>query len=173
MGRVALIGFAVMFGTLGWASLGRAESAERLRARIERRIEGVPSLSTAELAALQQTTGVVLLDVRSPEEFAVSHLPGALLADTEAAQRAAIARAPAEAPIVLYCSVGWRSAVAIERLKLPARRLLNLRGSIFAWANEGRPLSDGAHEVHVVHPFDRTWGQLLEPRLWPAAWKAP
>ncbi len=173
MKRVALIGFAVMFGTLGWASLGRAESADGLRTRIERRTKGVPSISTDELAALQATTRVLLLDVRSAEEFAVSHLPGALLADTVEAQRAAIARVPAEVPVVLYCSVGWRSAVAIESLKLPARRLLNLRGSIFAWANEGRALTDGTHEVFVVHPFDRTWGQLLDTRFWPATWRSP
>ncbi len=38
-------------------------------------------------------------------------------------------------------------------------KVVNLDGSIFEWANEGRPL-DG-DEAGGVHPYNRVWGQAL------------
>ena len=40
---------------------------------------------------------------------------------------------------------------------------VNVRGSIFAWANEDRPLEkpDGS-KAEKVHPFNEFWGRLLE-----------
>jgi hypothetical protein len=45
--------------------------------------------------------------------------------------------------------------------------VFNLQGSIFQWANEGRPLITNGHAVHVVHPFNERWGVLLNPQLHP------
>ena len=39
----------------------------------------------------------------------------------------------------------------------------NLRGSIFEWANEGRPVVRDGREVEAVHPYDAVWGRLLAP----------
>jgi len=44
--------------------------------------------------------------------------------------------------------------------------VFNLTGSIFRWANEGRPLRSGDERVQAVHPFDEDWGRLLDRRLW-------
>jgi hypothetical protein len=45
--------------------------------------------------------------------------------------------------------------------------ILNLEGSIFAWANEGRPVYRGSTTVSEVHHYsDRLLG-LLDERLWP------
>ncbi|MBI5477420.1 MAG: rhodanese-like domain-containing protein [Deltaproteobacteria bacterium] len=127
-------------------------------------------MTTAELASWSATKKVLLLDVRARAEFEVSHLPAAVWAETEAQQHEAIARSEAEA-VVLYCSVGWRSAIAVEGLvRSGGQRVYNLTGSIFQWANEGRPLTDGRTEVKTVHPFNRTWGPLLQRRLWPSSW---
>ena len=41
----------------------------------------------------------------------------------------------------------------------------NLEGSIFAWANEGRPVYRGKERVQVVHPYDKIWGRLLKKSL--------
>ena len=38
----------------------------------------------------------------------------------------------------------------------------NLDGSIFQWANEGRPLVRGNQRVQDVHPYDENWGRLLD-----------
>ena len=68
--------------------------------------------------------------------------------------------------IVLYCSVGHRSSdLAQFLMKKGYTEIYNLEGSIFAWANEGRPVYRGKEQVQVVHPYDKTWGRLLKESL--------
>ena len=101
----------------------------------------------------------------------MSHLPSALWAETENGQRALIDHAKAGRPVVLYCSVGWRSANAARKLiHAGYQQIFDLTGSIFQWAHQRRPLTDGIGPVVVVHPFDRVWGQLLEKKYWPISW---
>jgi 3-mercaptopyruvate sulfurtransferase SseA len=37
----------------------------------------------------------------------------------------------------------------------------NLRGGIFRWALDGRPLETSGRPTTNVHPFDDRWGRLL------------
>ncbi len=41
----------------------------------------------------------------------------------------------------------------------------NLKGSIFQWANEGRPVVRDGEPVREVHPYDAVWGRLLDRDL--------
>jgi hypothetical protein len=53
-----------------------------------------------------------------------------------------------------------------ERLqKAGFTNVMNLEGSIFQWANEGRPVYRDAAEVQQVHPYDGIWGKLLDKDL--------
>ena len=130
----------------------------------------VPRVSTAELAAAlgSDPASVVLLDARTAEEFAVSHLPGAHLVGSDAAAAGRLAAAAAAgARIVAYCSVGYRSAALVERLRARGHaNAVNLEGSIFRWAGEGRSVYRGATRVEQVHPYDDRWGVLLPRSLW-------
>lgn len=141
-----------------------------IRRRIAENYPRVAGISTEELARRLEDAGrtkPVLIDVRAREEFAVSRLPGAVWAETEAQQRAVLDRQPADRPVVFYCSVGWRSARAADRWRRAGRaRVFNLDGSIFQWANENRPLFRDGQAVTVVHPYDRAWGALLDRRRW-------
>jgi 3-mercaptopyruvate sulfurtransferase SseA len=66
----------------------------------------------------------------------------------------------------VYCSVGWRSAIAARELvRRGARDVRNLEGGIFQWANEGRPVYRSARVVREVHPFDRLWAVFLDDEL--------
>jgi len=49
------------------------------------------------------------------------------------------------------------------------RNVRNLEGSIFAWANEGRPLVNARGQAAGVLPFNIPWGRYLEKSLW--RWK--
>lgn len=134
----------------------------------------VPQLSTEELARELTSGGEnppVLFDVRAPEEYAVSHLPGAhSIPDLDAALAWIESHGDGE-PIVVYCSVGYRSsALATELRNRGHSDVRNLEGSIFLWANEGRPLECAAEPTQEVHPFDREWGKLLNRRHWPPSW---
>ena len=42
----------------------------------------------------------------------------------------------------------------------------NLDGSLFQWANEGRPVYRDGRVVEEVHPYDDKWGVLLDRQLW-------
>ena len=43
----------------------------------------------------------------------------------------------------------------------------NLKGSIFKWANEGRPLVQDGKPTHQVHPYNKYWGRLLDQSYHP------
>lgn len=67
-------------------------------------------------------------------------------------------------PVVAYCSVGYRSSVLVQRLRDAGfTQAVNLEGSIFAWANEGRPLESDGRTVGVVHPYAERFRLLLRP----------
>ena len=127
----------------------------------------VPALSTDSLAArLARGETPTLLDVRTAPEYAVSHLPGARRLDPDAPDLAALAGIPRDAPLVVYCSVGYRSAKMARRLRAAGfTDVENLEGSIFRWANEGRLVVRDGLPVREVHPYDAVWGRLLDPAL--------
>ncbi len=132
-------------------------------ALVRTRFPQVSFISTAELAAWLSYSAEkpILLDVRELDEFNVSHLPDAILASEWQA-----GTADKQQPIVVYCSVGYRSAeFASELTKKGFLSVVNLEGSIFAWANENRHLLDQNGAVKKVHPYDQKWGCLLNEEL--------
>ncbi len=135
-------------------------------ARIAETFPDVPAIETAALSELMQdpTHTLVLLDVREPDEFAVSHLQGAVRVTSPDRAAALLSDVPEGATVVAYCSVGYRSARLAAALRDRGLGAVhNLGGSIFRWANEDRPLFRGDTPVRRVHPFDETWATLLEP----------
>lgn len=73
----------------------------------------------------------IVLDARSEAEYAVSHLKEAERIDPYQPDLGAFASK--DTPIVVYCSVGYRSARIAERLgKAGFSRIYNLEGSIFS-----------------------------------------
>ena len=60
--------------------------------------------------------GARLVDVRTPEEFAASHLPGAVNIPVQELDRRMTELGPKDEPIVLYCRSGSRSAYAARML---------------------------------------------------------
>ena len=141
---------------------------ETTQRSIRERFPDVPQLSVDELEARLEGAGSeppLLIDVRAPEEFAISQLPGAVNASGEEL-RALVEEAGEERDVVLYCSVGYRSSAEAEVLiERGFSRVFNLEGSIFAWANSGRAVYRGDDPVEAVHPFDEDWGRLLDARL--------
>ncbi|OKH22568.1 sulfurtransferase [Hydrococcus rivularis NIES-593] len=122
----------------------------------------VPYISTADLAAWlkeDKAEKPLLLDARTPEEYAISHLQGAELIPANLEDL----KLDPSKPIVVYCSIGYRSAVAARQLQaMGYEKTLNLEGSIFQWANEQRPVYKGEQVSDRVHPYNRFWGYLLD-----------
>jgi len=106
----------------------------------------------------------VLIDARSLEEYDVSHLRRAVHWDSV---KQTMELQKQTRPIVVYCSVGYRSSgVAAKLQKQGYKNVYNLEGSIFEWTNSGYPVFKGEREVHGVHPFDHEWGRLLQKKFW-------
>ena len=87
---------------------------------IETNFPNVPSITTDSLAtrlANSSASQPLLLDARSSEEFAVSHLPGAHRVDPEASTFPSLDSLDRDTPIVVYCSVGYRSSRIAKRLR--------------------------------------------------------
>jgi rhodanese-related sulfurtransferase len=144
----------------------RDVSWEAVKALIRTQFPRVKALSVAELAAwLQQPPLPLLLDARSEAEYAVSHLPQAQPVPTDSAERLSFLKTLSP-PIVVYCSVGYRSAKLTEQIQaLGLDPVFNLEGSIFEWANAGHPVYRNAQVVQQVHPYHPLWGKLLDSRL--------
>ncbi len=99
--------------------------------------------------------------MRKEKEFAVSRIPGAVLAKRFGEARELINDQDKRA--VLYCSVGYRSAKLVEKLKAKGfNQVYNLKGSIFEWANQDNRMVNDQGEATYVHPFNDHWGQLLD-----------
>ena len=81
-----------------------------------------------------------VLDVRSPEEYASGHVPGAVnIPYDQIASR--IAEVPKDQDVVLYCKSGRRAGIAAEVLAGQGyTRLQHLEGDIVAWVEKGRPV---------------------------------
>lgn len=128
----------------------------------------VPQVSTGQLwREMSSENAPVLIDVRSTDEFAVSHLPGAVCYVP-----GMLERIPPDAAVVLYCSVGVRSSeVARQFIRAGRGDVRQLDGSIFRWATESRPMVDEAGQpTRLVHPFDRRWARLLPGSIRAVGW---
>ena len=145
-----------------------AEGLEHWKATVRAKFPSVPQLSTTNLAQWIASTNSprpILLDARERKEFDLSHLPGARHVDPDA-KPVEVDRILAghPGPVVVYCSVGWRSSAMADRLLAAGRtNVSNLEGSIFAWANENRPLEANGKPAQKVHPYNKTFGALLIP----------
>lgn len=160
------------------AGSGATNGLEEMKAVVRSRFPDVPQLQPAELASwLADTNRIqpVLIDVRTETEYRVSHLRGAIRISPSATGQELEPIVAQSRPLVVYCSVGYRSSALATRLRKAGQtNVLNLEGSIFAWANENRPMvREGDTPVTVVHPYNRTFGKLLVQDRWPTTWASP
>lgn len=148
--------------TMTFATAARSSNA--WKALISARFPDVRWVDAETLASWMlssERSELVLLDVRNSEEQEVSQLHGAQYLDPVHPNIAAL-RIPKDATVVVYCSVGYRSAAIIEDLERAGiQNVYNLQGGLFDWANHDRPIYRGEERVEEVHPLNRLWGLLL------------
>jgi rhodanese-related sulfurtransferase len=87
----------------------------------------------------------LLVDVREESEFAKDHLPGAIHLGKGVIERDIETRVPDfNAPLVLYCGGGYRSALAADNLqKMGYTNVISMDGGIRVWREKGYPLTKG------------------------------
>jgi rhodanese-related sulfurtransferase len=94
---------------------------------------------------LDRAEKFVLIDVREESEYAKDHLPGAIHLGKGIIERDVEERVPdLNAPMVLYCGGGFRSALAADNLqKMGYTNVISMDGGIRGWREKGLPLTKG------------------------------
>jgi rhodanese-related sulfurtransferase len=96
----------------------------------------------SEFAAMLADKGSVLLDVRTPGEYARGHISGSTLIPLQQLQaRLGELAAYKDRTLLIYCATGNRSTVA-SRLLIDSgyKRVVNLRPGIAGWEREKLPI---------------------------------
>ena len=143
---------------------------DSLKREIRSEFPSTPTITVDELEiwlSSAEKLQPLLLDARGREEFKVSHLRRAESVPSQREALKVLESVEEERRIVVYCSVGYRSAALVESLqKQGFRNAYNLEGSIFEWANQGQPVYRDGQQVNEVHPYDEEWGKFLNHDLW-------
>ena len=123
---------AKMFSRLGmtlffvvWSVVCMAQATDISQADLMQRIK------------VNNTT--LILDVRSPEEYAGGHIPGAInIPYDQLSSRLGEIGSYKNKDIVLYCKSGKRAGIAANTLKAAGfGKLLHLEGDMDGWAGKG------------------------------------
>ena len=94
---------------------------------------------------------VIVLDVRSVDEFKEGHIEGAVNIDqsqSDFIEKAKVAIST-DKTIAVYCRSGRRSANAAGKLAAEGYKCVNLKGGILAWKEAGKPVTTNTYEVDV------------------------
>lgn len=84
-----------------------------------------------------------LIDVREESEFAAAHIPEAVHLGKGIIERDIEARYPQlDAPLILYCGGGYRSALAADNLqKMGYTNVESMDGGFRGWKEAGYPIT--------------------------------
>lgn len=155
------IGFILVLTTLSVAVAAQSYD-DKLKSLYK---NTVPTISSSELRdKISQGEKIILLDTRTPDEYNVSHLPGAKFVDYDEFTSSSVKSLDKNSHVVVYCTVGYRSERIGEKLKdLGFKDVHNLYGGIFQWANDGGVLLN-KREVPTdsVHTYSKKWSVWLK-----------
>jgi phage shock protein E len=110
-------------------------------------IAGKPAVSPAVLDELSRRQDApLLLDVRTPEEFAAGHVPGAVnIPHDQVAKR--LSEIDDGRWVLVYCQSGRRAGIAEGVLADAGFDVRQIEGSWARWKADGRPVEVPAAKV--------------------------
>ena len=100
---------------------------------------GVNKVSPKEFSDVINQAGVVVIDVRTPAEFASGHLPNAINIDFENPNfKQEIEKLDKEVTFAVYCRSGNRSGKATSAMsKAGFTKIYDMQGGIIDWQTAG------------------------------------
>ena len=121
----------------------------------------VPEISVDSLKEINGAA--LLLDAREIVEFNVSHLINAKWVGYKTFSLDSLQNIDKHLPIIVYCSVGYRSEKITEKLiNAGFTNVQNLYGGIFEWKNKIFDVYNDSGVTNNVHPYNNTWGLWLK-----------
>ena len=138
------------------ASGGSVPQEMILNGRLYQDITGEDAQRVYEREAGQGEGQVLVVDVRTPKEYAVRHLPGAKLVPFDELEVKYQEEIPlATEKVLVYCMAGERSRLACEFLSLRGyTNLYNLRDGLRAW--QGPTEGEDRGTLIQIHRKDAT-----------------
>ena len=105
----------------------------------QKNYEDVDVSGFAELIA---DSSVIVLDVRTADEYGDGHIERAINIDVKKDDflQKAKAAIPTDKTIAVYCRSGRRSANACGKLSSVGYKCVNLKGGVLAWMDEKKPV---------------------------------
>jgi rhodanese-related sulfurtransferase len=105
----------------------------------------VSTVPPAEFVTAMGQPGTVIVDVRTPGEFAAGHVDGAVNIDVESGDFATqIAALPKDSTYAVYCRSGRRSAIAADQMADAGfTSVVNLDGGVADLQAAGAPIVAG------------------------------
>ncbi len=134
------LGFSFLLITLSPRLLLSAEVPSAPSKSAMKSVTNVSAIETESL--LQSHPEIVVIDVRTQEEFAEGHIAGAKNVNFNAANFNDRMKEFSGKPILLHCAAGGRSSRALESLgAIPFEKVYHLNKGFNDWMAAGKPVS--------------------------------
>ena len=119
-------------------------------------------LAPAEVASRLKTRAAVLVDIREPDEFARSHVPGAISRPLSSFESAHLRIEPG-ADVIFTCRTGMRTGANCDRLAAAVDGdAFVLEGGLDAWSKAGLPLAvDAKAPLEIMRQVQIAAGSLV------------
>ncbi|WP_304999627.1 rhodanese-like domain-containing protein [Duncaniella muris] len=104
--------------------------------------DNIVSVPAPEFEKEIKSDSVQLVDVRTPQEYAEGHIDGALNINVQSDDFKELAQRELskDSTVLVYCRSGRRSLDAAEMLTRLGYNVVNLKGGIIEWKEDGLPL---------------------------------
>lgn len=104
--------------------------------------DNIVSVSASEFEKEIKSDTVQLVDVRTPQEYAEGHIDGALNINVQSDDFKELAQRELskDSTVLVYCRSGRRSLDAAEILTSVGYKVVNLKGGIIEWKEDGLPV---------------------------------
>lgn len=156
---VSFFGYAVLWVVLPLTGCAQDDDFDRM---LQRLLRGDVAFAHPPMLQSIDADELVLLDAREQGEFNVSHLEGAQWVGYDDFDLSRVANIDKQQPIVVYCSVGYRSErIARQLMKAGYTNVRNLYGGIFQWVNTGNPVVNNSGATDSVHTYNKKWSKWL------------
>ena len=106
---------------------------------------------------------IQFIDTRELEEYETSHIKNSIWVGYDDFNLSRLDSINKNTPIIVYCSVGYRSEKIGEvLLKNGYTNVSNLYGGIFEWSNQCMPIYDNTKTITTsVHTYNEEWSKWL------------
>ena len=131
--------------------LFKQEKIDTLYQKLTSDFDDVSEITARELQDFPDEKQILIVDVRPDQERNISIIPGAISKE-EFEKHSDLNKVK---PIVVYCTIGYRSAKYAKELYQQGFQVMNLVGGILSWSHIQGELINKAGETSQVHIYKK------------------